>query len=207
MRSIIELEGIDGSGKTTGFNYLHGLFRAKGRRVLATREVGSPVVPYCQEARRVVLNPDYNLDGRTMELIFASMRIENLRAYKHLGDEYDIILSDRGWLSHLAYSEQNAGEEFTESFYLNTFASNTYLPDVIIYFDCDVDIAQERIQKRGDDLDAIELKGVDYQRRIANSFNKFIGHYEDNISIFRVDANQSRRDVQEQLAKIATQID
>ena len=205
----IDIEGTDGAGKTTGLKYLIDLLQQEHKKsVLETREVGNPHIPICVELRKTILNPDSNLSGEAMELIFSAMRLENDRFYKKVGELNDFIVSDRGWLSHLAYTDHNVSPEFTEKLYFKFLENETSLPDVVVYFDVDEQTALARRTRRGEEADVIELKGVPFQQKVRRSFEDYLEMYDTmgEIKVIRVDANQDLENVKGQLAAIARQL-
>ena len=92
MAIKIEVEGTDGAGKSTALKYLVEKFQASNKKVLETREVGSPLIPINVKLRQTVLDPESNLSGEAMELIFAAMRFENDRFYNKVQSDYDFIV-------------------------------------------------------------------------------------------------------------------
>lgn len=193
----IEIEGTDGAGKTTALHYLNELLIGEGHKTLVTREVGSPLHPTLVKLREVVLSPTANLDGKTMELIFSAMRLEHDKLLSTV-DKNTIILSDRGWLSHLAYTDHNVSEDFTENLYQKMIKNYTDMPDLIIYMRIDEDVALKRRTSRGEGVDVIEAKGSDFQRKVRHSFEKYINQ-GGLPSVITIDANQDIRGVEEQL--------
>jgi dTMP kinase len=191
----IEFEGTDGSGKTTGLKYFIEQARLKGLEVIETREVGNPHVPVCQDLRSIVLNPESKLSGKAMEMIFAGMRYINDEWFSTLN--CDLVVSDRGFFSHLAYGHHNAGEWITDKFFENIVGLDTKLPDIVIYFAADSDVALSRRKARGT-LDVIEMKGVEYQDKVRESYLDYFKKYP-KITVFTLNANRSILDVQEQL--------
>src|ERR1017187_3713366 len=157
---LIELSGTDGAGKTTALKFFVDQIKAKGFKVLETREVGNPHIPICMKLRELVLDPNSHLDGAEMELIFAAMRLRSHRMYRDVSCEYDFIISDRGYLEHLSYGDNNANEAFIDKLYLNLVEEITRMPDAVIYLDVDTRTALERRVKRGETMDVIELKGI-----------------------------------------------
>ena len=204
----IECEGTDGAGKTTALQYLVEQAKKRGLSVVETREVGNPHIPACVKLREFVLDPASNLDGKTMELIFSAMRFENdkwLRELAASNNSPDLIVSDRGWFSHLAYTDHNVSMEFTQSLYDGPIRGYTLLPDVVIYFRVNTDTALKRRQKRGTGMDVIEMKGIEFQDKVRDSFEYYLNqaqHDEDIKKVFVVDANQDIEGVQEQLDAI-----
>jgi dTMP kinase len=207
----LEIEGTDGSGKTTAIQYLKEKFQKLKVNFIETREVGNPNIEACVKLREFVLDPKNNLRGETMEMIFSAMRFENDRWYRHFQDPdngfmVDFVLSDRGWFSHLSYTDHNVSEEFTEMLYDKMMKNVTLLPDIVIYFSVDTKTALARRIKRGGAMDAIELKGVEYQEKVRQSFEKHLAKYSDVVQIFTVDANQDVEGVRRQLDRILLQI-
>lgn len=205
MAKLIEFSGTDGSGKTTALEYMVKTLKDTGARVLTTREVGNPSIPTCVKLREIVLGLNSDLDGAEMEMIFAAMRLRNHRMYRAIDREYDYIVSDRGYLDHLAYTDNNVNDEFTNQLYLNFIGDITRMPDVVVYMDVNTETALKRRVKRGEVMDAIEIKGVEFQERVRSSF---IEHLEtitmgnNKISVQTVDANQSIIKVQHQINNI-----
>ena len=196
----IEVEGTDGAGKTTALKYMIDQLRARGSQVLETREVGNPHIPACVQMREFVLSPESDIDGASMEVVFASMRVMNQAFEKKVAKDYDYIVSDRGWFSHLAYTDHNVSKEFTEKLYLDIMAKITTLPDVVIYFSVNTETALKRRIRRGGTMDVIEAKGVGYQELVRESFEEYLGN--TTTRVFRVDANQSIEEVRGQIDSI-----
>lgn len=203
---LLEIEGTDGSGKTTAVKYVVEKLKAAGLRVLETREVGSPIVPGMADLRKIILNPDLGLDGVTMEFVFAAMRVESQKFYRSVADQYDIIVSDRGWLSHLAYTEHNVSKEFVDTFYENVVRELTQLPNQVIYMDINQETAKARRVSRGLAADAIEAKGEGYLSKVMATFNTLLGYFEftydtgiESTKITRIDANGNLDSVRLQL--------
>lgn len=194
----IEVEGTDGAGKTTALKYMIEQLQSRGSKVLETREVGNPHIPICVKLRETVLAPESNLSGQAMELIFSAMRIENDLFYKKIEDQYDFIVSDRGWFSHLAYTDHNVTPDFTEALYLDFLQHLTALPDVVLYFDVNTETALKRRVRRGGTMDVIEMKGVEYQELVRSSFQKHISE-SNGVRIFVIDANDTVEGVRVQV--------
>jgi dTMP kinase len=204
----IECEGTDGAGKTTALKYLIQKLQNAGSTVVETREVGNPHIPVCVKLRELVLDPNSNMTGEAMELVFAAMRFMNDSWLKTVENTVDFVVSDRGWLSHLAYTEHNCSRTFVVDFYEAFVEQYTSLPDVVIYFKVDTETALQRRVKRGTGMDVIEMKGVEYQEKVRKSFDQHLEVYKtlESFKIFEVDANQSIEGVQKQMDKIATEL-
>lgn len=204
----LEFEGTDGAGKTTGLKYFIERARERGLNVVETREVGNPHIPSCVKLREFVLEPANNLRGDSMEFIFAAMRMENDRWYENLLNSEnppDLVVSDRGWVSHLAYTDHNVSPEFTLEFYENVVSERTSKPDVVIYFAVNTETALIRRNARnGGVMDVIEAKGIEYQENVRHSFRYHLANAD--FLVYDVDGNQSIQNVQEQLDAILEDI-
>lgn len=199
----IEFSGCDGSGKTTALLYAVEYLESLGYRVLQTREVGNPNVDTCVKLRSLALDPKSNINGKTMELICAAMRIENELFYQQVAYKYDFIVSDRGYLDHLAYGDVNCSPEFTKELFLDCVSKYTSEPYAIFYFDCDIETAKERRKLRGEAVDAIEAKGEEFQKQVAERF-KF--HIKDMKNVHVVNANLPKQDVFAQINKLLAKL-
>lgn len=208
MRALrVEIEGTDGAGKTTGLKYLiEELQKRLGAKVLETREVGSPLIPTCVKLRELVLSPESNMTGEAMEFVFSAMRLLNQEYYKKVEKDYDFIVSDRGLYSHLAYTDHNVSERFTEDLYEKLVMQMTEAPDVVIYFDVSTATALQRRVKRGTGMDVIEMKGVEYQEKVRESFKKYLGK-ATNTLVLNVNANDTIEGVRSQLDGLIGVID
>lgn len=208
----IEFEGTDGAGKTTGLKYFIEQAKKRGLSVEETREVGNPHVQSCVKMREFVLNPESKLSGESMELIFSAMRIESDIWLKGLEDgpnPPDLVVSDRGFFSHLAYGLHNTSESFVTGLFENLMAKHTLLPDVVIYFTVNTDTALKRRVKRGEAMDVIEMKGVPYQEKVREAFDDYIAKYVKSgvvKGLYVVDANEDIEGVRAQLDDILDQI-
>ena len=210
----LEFEGTDGAGKTTGLKYFIEQAKKRKLSVVETREVGNPNVPICVKLREIVLSPDSDLCGEAMEFVFSAMRMENDRWLKSLQNDKhkktpDLVVSDRGWFSHLAYTDFNCSTTFTQRLYGNLLGLITEMPNVVIYFRVNTDTALKRRVKRGTGMDVIEMKGVEYQEQVRGAFEGHLDQarrYNPKMRIFDVDANQDVKGVQKQLDQILDQL-
>ena len=123
----IVFEGIDGSGKSTQIRLLKEWLEANGFRVETfveptDSEVGKLI-------RKILQRPDAQTERvqRTLGLLFAADRMWIM---DKLEDESKIIISDRSFISSLAYQEPMEWIEV-----LNRYAKK---PDLLILLDLDV---------------------------------------------------------------------
>jgi dTMP kinase len=123
----IVFEGIDGAGKTTQINMLKEWLEANGFKVETLVEPTDSEVG--KLIRKILERPDATTDRvqKTLGLLFAADR---MLIMDKLEDESKIIISDRSFISSLAYQEPADWIEV-----LNRYAKR---PDLLILMDLDV---------------------------------------------------------------------
>lgn len=123
----IVFEGIDGAGKSTQIRMLKEWLEDNGFRVETLVEPTDSEVG--QLIRRILQRPDATTDRvqKTLALLFAADR---MLIMDRLEDESKIIISDRSFISSLAYQEPADWVEV-----LNSYAKK---PDLLLLLDLDV---------------------------------------------------------------------
>jgi dTMP kinase len=123
----IVFEGIDGAGKSTQIQMLKEWLQANGFRVETLVEPTDSEVG--KLIRKILQRPDAETDRvqKTLGLLFAADR---MLIMDKLEDESKIIISDRSFISSLAYQEPMDWIEV-----LNRYAKK---PDLLILLDLDV---------------------------------------------------------------------
>ena len=123
----IVFEGIDGAGKSTQIGMLKEWLEAKGCRVETLVEQNDSEVG--KLIRRILQRPDATTDHvqKTLGLLFAADR---MLIMDKLEDKSKIFISDRSFISSLAYQEPADWIEV-----LNKYAKK---PDLLLLLDLDV---------------------------------------------------------------------
>jgi len=204
---IIDFEGIDGSSKTTSLKFVAEQLRERGYRVIETREVGNTHIPTAVKLREIVLSPDSEMNGRAMELVFSAMRLMNQDFYKKVEGEYDFCLNDRGWFSHLAYTDHNVDEAFTYALYPGLLEKYSQFPNIVIHLVVNPQTALERRHLRNGVVDVIEAKGPIFQEKVAASFEKWKKRYASQVNVWNVIADGDLASVQKQLLGLVDNLD
>ena len=129
----IVFEGIDGSGKSTQIQMLKEWLEANGFRVEALVEPTDSEVG--KLIRKILQHPEAQSDRiqRTLGLLFAADR---MMLMDKLEDDSKIFISDRSFISSLAYQEPMEWIEV-----LNKYAKK---PDLLILLDLDVKTSVSR---------------------------------------------------------------
>jgi len=184
-------EGIDTCGKSTQIE----LLAQKFNHIITTKEPAG--TPNGETLREILLSG--TLHSKRAELfLFLADRAEHYTQIIEPNREDKLILSDRGFLSGVAYALANGDDNFDFLMDLNRFALNDYLPDKIVLFITNLQTLQERTSNKL--LDGIELRGLEYllsvQSYMLNSLQKL------SIEYHLIDATQDIETIHKQLIKI-----
>jgi len=96
------------------------------------------------------------------------------------------VISDRGFVSGMAYAMAHMDIDFETLLQLNLFALEETLPDFIILFITNEKTLIERLGQKG--LDGIEQRGISYLLKVQTSMQKIIAKL--GISCLEIDATQ-----------------
>jgi len=158
---FIALEGIDGAGTTTQLERLAAHY---GPRLHATREPSAG--PIGREIRRHLAGPveGIQLDPAALALLFAADRVDHLRREiePRLAEGVHVV-SDRYVLSSLAYQTLGVGRDEVAAW--NALARR---PDLTIFVDVPVDVAEARRARRGGAAEIFEVRAL--QTRVREAY-------------------------------------
>ncbi len=179
-------EGTEGVGKTTQTQKLVDHLRAKGYKVLQTKEPGTPHAPLTMQLRGIMLDKQYDeqLTAPARELISQAIRSIHLeKVILPALNEYDFIVQDRGILSGLAYGTACGNDtemlailaRYVTSPGEDALVDGVY--DSIIYLKGDTSSGLKKAQQAKQEFaagDAMEARG--------NSFMQTVSTYMDEMS-------------------------
>ncbi len=168
----IVFEGIDGSGKTSICSEISDSLIQRGYKVLQISE------PSHSEIGLLLRNQMKNLhiNQTSLALLYAA---DSYDLQEHIEDCYDFIISDRNYLSTVAYQMMAVDKEWL--LMLHRFLKQ---PDMVFYLDVTVEAAMERIGSRNGSIDFFET---------SESLLKVKSNYEKLISdglglkVFRIE--------------------
>ena len=154
----IVIEGMDGSGKTTQSGLLIEFLKKNGFKVYHNIEPSSSVVG--KLIQKMITSKSYRPE--TISLAFALDRMvaydENLKFAK---EKYDYIISDRSYLSSLAYqSLQGCSYDWVKD--LNRYIEK---PDIVFLLDIPV---EEFARRRG--TTKVIFENEEFQRKLRRSY-------------------------------------
>jgi dTMP kinase len=176
----IVFEGIDGAGKSTQIQLLKEWLEANGL------EVETIVEPTDSEVgkliRKILQRHDATTDRiqKTLGLLFAADR---MLIMDKLSDEKKVILSDRSFISSLAYQEP---AEWIQE--LNKYAKK---PDLVLLMDLDVRTSVARTS--GED----EFENEEFLTNVKDNYLKIIKDFNHEI----IDANNGINKVSSDIKK------
>ncbi|WP_298946924.1 dTMP kinase [uncultured Campylobacter sp.] len=156
----ILFEGIDGAGKSTQIARLAAAYP----QAIVTKEPGGTKLG---ENLREILLKENDLDKRAEILLFLADRAE------HFGkiikpNSNKMILSDRGFVSGMAYALAGGNFSFEELLNLNKFALQGNFPQKIVFFKADENTLRSRLGSRAQ-MDGIEARGFGYLLRVQDA--------------------------------------
>ena len=176
----IVFEGIDGAGKSTQIQLLEEWLEANGFVVETLVEPTDSEVG--KLIRRILQRPDANDEDvqRVLALLFAADRMFIM---DKLNDDSKIIISDRSFISSLAYQEPI---EWVEE--INKYAKR---PDLLILLDLDVKKSVARTS--GKDT----FENEEFLTGVRDNYLDLVKNYEHQI----IDANNGVNKVSSDIKK------
>ncbi len=173
------VEGIDTSGKSTQIELLKNIYPNS----ITTKEPGG--TPIGQKIREMILKE--GLQNHKSELfLFLADRAEHYqRVIKPNLDK--TIISDRGFISGVAYAMANHQYKRDFLLELNSFALDQKLPDAIILLKTNEQLLTERLSKKSEDK--IEKRGIEYLLKVQDLMIEIIKTLDINYKI--IDASQT----------------
>lgn len=161
----ILFEGIDGAGKSTQIARLAAAFP----QAIVTKEPGGTKLG---ENLREILLKENDLDKRAEILLFLADRAEHSgKIIKPNSDK--MILSDRGFVSGMAYALAGGNFSFEELLNLNKFALQGNFPQKIVFFKADENTLRSRLNSRAQ-MDGIEARGFGYLLRVQDAMEEIL---------------------------------
>ena len=161
----ILFEGIDGAGKSTQIARLAAAFP----QAIVTKEPGGTKLG---ENLREILLKENDLDKRAEILLFLADRAEHSgKIIKPNSDK--MILSDRGFVSGMAYALAGGNFSFEELLNLNKFALQGNFPQKIVFFKADESTLRSRLNSRAQ-MDGIEARGFSYLLRVQDAMEEIL---------------------------------
>lgn len=186
---FITFEGADGCGKSTQIALVEKYLKEKNLKTLVTLEPGGCDIG--KSLRQILLHHDgFVADGCEMFLYLAD-RAQHVEAViKKNVEENTIVLCDRYTDSTLAYQGYARGGDIEKINYLNSIATNNFMPQLTFVFDVDSLIAQERVGKTKDRL---EKEGLEFHKKVRFGYLELAKLHPNRIKV--IDSSKSIEEV------------
>lgn len=184
MSYLINLEGGEGSGKSTVLKMLAEALTEKGFSVVCTREPGG--IDIAEQIREVILNRENTaMDARTEALLYAAARrqhlVEKIIPALEAGS---IVLCDRYIDSSLAYQGYARGLGMDEIFAINKFAIDEYMPDLTLYFDVNPKVGLARIeQDAGREVNRLDVESMKFHYKVREGYLLLLSQNPERIRL------------------------
>lgn len=189
---FITVEGIDGVGKSTQAALIEAVLDSAGHDVLRLREPGG--VKISEQIRAILLDPANAEMGDVCELLLyeaarAQLVHQVIRPALAAGKT---VVCDRFYDSTTAYQAFADGLDRNMVSQANELAVDGCRPDLTLVFDLPVEDALRRRSGREVE-DRLELKGLEFQERVAAGFRAVAVDEPDRVKL--IDAGGSIAEV------------
>lgn len=189
---FIAVEGVDGCGKSTQARLIAAALEAAGHSVLRLREPGG--VAISEKIRAILLDPANGEMGDVCELLLyeaarAQLVHQVIRPALAAGKT---VICDRFYDSTTAYQAFADGLDRGMVSQANELAVDGCRPDLTLVFDLPVEDALRRRSGREAE-DRLELKGLEFQERVAAGFRAVAADEPDRVKL--IDAGGSIAEV------------
>jgi dTMP kinase len=194
--SLITLEGIEGSGKTSHTKLLGKFLIRKGFPVVLTHEPGATQIG--KKLRTLLLKGDSFQDPLTELFLFLADRREHyLQIIKKALEEGKIVLCDRFVDSTLAYQGYGRGIDLKFILDLNERILEGTWPDFTILLDCPVEEGLKRTEKK----DRLSQETLEFHQRVRYGYLELSKRYPERIRVVN-SSDRPKLEVQEEIRKI-----
>ena len=198
LKNFIVIEGIDGAGTTTQSKLLAKFLEKEGKKVFLTQE---PTDSEIGKLIRKVLSGKCEIDPRSLSLLFSSDRAEHLYGkggvIEHMENGFYVI-SDRYFQSSIAYQ----GLSVEKSFVIET---NPFpFPEYYIFLDVEVDMALERIGKRGGEKEIFEKKEI--LEKVRKNYISELGRIPTETRLMRISGEKGIEETHSEILSLFTRV-
>ena len=186
---FVSLEGIDGSGKTTQAKLLA---KELGEGTVLVREPGGTELG--ERLRDLILKSSDLLSPMVELQLFCVARSQLVdQVIRPALDEGRTVVSDRFSDSSVAYQGGGRGLDPADVRNLCNIVTEGLWPDLTIYLKIDPDEAFSKLA----DSDRIESEGVDFQRKVAEGYERIAAEEPERVRV--VDATGNVKAVQKRV--------
>ncbi len=196
---FITVEGIEGTGKSTQFDFLTEQVEQRGYTVFRTREPGG--TPMAERVRDILLDIDQEPMPEIAELLlfFASRSLHLQNAILPALERGEWVLCDRFTDTSRAYQGSGRGLDMAQIETLADWVQGEVEPDLTILLDAPAEIGLERAKLRGD-ADRMDSQALEFYRRARQGYLELAERFPERFAV--VDASVEITAVQASIQRI-----
>ena len=187
---FITFEGSEGSGKSTHAKLLADYLKRKRFSVVLLREPGGTKIS--ERIRKIILNPkNKSMTDICEVLLYMAARVQIVKeVIKPAIEKGKIVICDRFLDSTVVY--QGYGGRININFIkqLGKFATLGIKPDLTFLLDIET---KEGLKRAGKIKDRIELKPLNYHRRVRRGYLALARKDRRRIKVIRVRKNGKKQ--------------
>lgn len=196
---FITIEGVEGAGKSTAISFMESYFKEKNIEVVVTREPGGTNI--AEQIRGILLSHhDEDMHYCTELLLYFASRAQ------HFNQLIVPSLKKGKWVicdrfTDATYAYQGAGRRLPmdEIAILENLVQGDKRPDITLFFDVDVEVGFDRINKNRS-LDRLEIEDMAFYKRVRDCYLARAQKEKDRFKI--IDANLSLEKIELQIKRI-----
>lgn len=194
---FITFEGSEGSGKSTHARLLKDYLRKKGFSVVLIREPGGTAIS--EKIRNIILDPKNKFMTDICEtLLYMAARVQIVKeVIKPALEKGKIVICDRFLDSTIVYQGYGEGIDLGLIKKLGKLVTLGIKPDLTFLLDIET---KEGLRRAGKIKDRIELKSLDYHRRVRKGYLTLAKKEPSRIKIVSVE-NNNKKENQEIICK------
>ncbi|MFM8467134.1 MAG: dTMP kinase [Oxalobacteraceae bacterium] len=195
---FITFEGIDGAGKSTHVEGVAAFLRARGQRVITTREPGG--TPLGEQLRALLLHEKMHLETEAL-LMFAARRehiAQRIAPALALGDW---VISDRFTDASFAYQGGGRKLSLEKLRALEHWVHADLQPDLTLLFDVPLDVARQRLDQHRA-LDKFEQEQQDFFAGVREVYLQRASEFPQRIRV--IDSTRPLDEVSRQLEQLVS---
>jgi dTMP kinase len=191
----VALEGIDRAGKSTQIELLQNAFPD----AIFTKEPGGTSLG--RDIRTILLHTQHPSPLAELFLFLADRNQHINEVIKP--NLQKLIISDRSFLSGIAYAKMKTNLSDEELFSLNELALEGILPDRVIL----LELSEEELRKRfaSSALDRIEKEGVEYLLEVQKNLKNAL--FKSGIEYIIIDAAKPKEHIFETIKRFLKEAD
>ena len=192
---FISIEGGDGVGKTTAIKTLEEKLNKNNIKYYLTREPGGSKIS--ESIRNIILDKNNTEeDSKTEALLYAASRRQHLvEIVLPRLEKGELVITDRYIDSSLAYQGYARGIGIKKVLLINTFAIDSYFPDLTFFLDLSPEEGLKRISQNKREEDRLDKEKDSFHQKVYAGYKKVIKKYKKRFVI--VDASKSPDEIAE----------